>query len=184
MVTQQYIHKNINNLNMPVVNIPKLARNKYNCVIGMDGAKYVTQSQLQTKVPNSGGGGVNHNINTNSAQMSPQLRGMIDESTSYTKDLCYAYTASEVEYSKNLCYTYTAVEVKATQDACYAYTYSKIGSTLTQADVDTIVRSIINDMKASYELVGTSYVSDSCTRIQTSCYQYTDSKIGVEAHNP
>lgn len=39
---------------MPTTNIPKLARNKYNYVKGVDGKNYVTQSQLMMS---SGGGG-------------------------------------------------------------------------------------------------------------------------------
>lgn len=126
-------------------NIPKLARNQYNYVKGLDGENYVTQSQMM--MSNGGSGGSGGSINSNTFSQNDQLQSAIKKNCDIV------------------------------QDACYAYTYSRTSDTMNYNDIDTLVRSIIADMKASYDLVGGSYVISECADVKASCYAYTDSKI-------
>jgi len=123
-------------------NIPKLARNQYNYVKGLDGENYVTQSQMMMATGGSGG-----SINSNTFSQNDQLQSAIKANCDIV------------------------------QDACYAYTYSRTSDAMSYNDINTLVRSIIADMKASYDLVDGSYVISECADVKASCYAYTDSKI-------
>lgn len=81
---------------------------------------------------------------------------------SYIKTECYTYIENVGTIVKNDCYTYTESVGTAVKNDCYNYADSKT----TYSDVEAIVRGIISDMKASYDLVGASYVTS-----------YVDSKM-------
>ena len=70
-------------------NIPKLSRNKYNFVKGLDGENYITTSQMMMSSSNGGGatGGTNMN-NVVAYNISSAIKANCDT----VQDACYAYT--------------------------------------------------------------------------------------------
>lgn len=70
---------------MPTLNIPKLARNKYNYIEGADGNMYMTQSQMVMSTGSGGGGGGGGN-NVIPSQWEYKVEQMLEEKGFITSD--------------------------------------------------------------------------------------------------
>lgn len=174
---------------MSKTDIPKKARNKYGYIKNTTGNNYITTQQMMSTSSNGGGSGGGTVINnqvavaignqiaekTNSAkeesytyigytlsQLSyvtlPELQAMSYITQTELSSNTYAtqaYVTNECSEIKTECYTYIKSVGTAVKNDCYNYADSKV----TSADVEAIVRGIISDMKASYDLVGASYVT-------------------------
>lgn len=163
-------------------NIPKLARNKYNFVKGLDGNNYVTQSQMMMS---SGGGGINSNTFQNNSQLQSAIKREMEESyvvTSYDLKTINGYSlvgqgdieiiGGDVDLSAYATKTYVADYVNTyapTADlSAYAtktYVADYVATYAPEPDLSAYVSKI--------ELNNASYVSNSALQNMSYLQTYT-----------
>lgn len=161
---------------MPTTKIPKLARNKYNYIEGVDGKKYVMQSQIMSSAIGGGGGGNSgNNPSVHSVVAVSHVladRGVGPEDTIITDSYANAYFATATYLS-----TYYLTKDEISQAGYVtANELTQAGyitsSTLSQAGyvTATSLQSTLESYVTHQELAQASYVTT--TSLQSTLESY------------